>query len=85
MASEFNLTRRILDPRHYFFLKRVKEVVDELNSRTLGNRTSARKSLIMYGLIPPKDRVWSLEQLIFELRNIAQSNMAYLHGQSPRI
>ena len=33
------------------FLQKVKEVVKELNSRTVGNLALARKSIIMCGLI----------------------------------
>ena len=83
LASEFTSTGRISNPGKYLFLQLIKEVVDELNSRTVGNITLARKSLIMCGLIPADHGVWKLDQLTPELRNIAESNMAYFHGQDP--
>ena len=67
----------------YSFLQLVKEVVDELNSRTIGDINLARKSLILCGSIPDEDGVWKLEQLTPELRNIAESNIAYFHDQDP--
>ena len=36
-AGEFSSTGRICNPGKYFILQLVKEVVDELNSRTIGN------------------------------------------------
>ena len=36
-ASEYTSKGRICNPGKYFFLKLIKEVVDELNSRTIGN------------------------------------------------
>ena len=60
--SELTPTGRIRNPGKYFFLQLVKEVVDELNSRTVGNITLARKSLILFGLIPDEDGMWKLEQ-----------------------
>ena len=85
LVQESDLTSLgcIRNPGKYFFLQLVKEVVDELNSRTIGNITLARKSLIMCGLIPDEDGVWKLEQLTPELRNIAESNIAYFHVQDP--
>ena len=61
----------------------MKEVVDELNSRTIGSITLARKSLIMCRLIPAEDGVQELEPFTPELRSIAQSNMTYFYRQDP--
>ena len=57
-ADEFTSTGCIRDPGKYFFLQLVKEVVDELNSRTIGKLTLARKSSIMCGFIPSENGVW---------------------------
>ena len=61
----------------------MKQVFDELSSRTIWNITLTRTSLIMCGLIADEDGVRKLEQLTHELRNVAESNIAYFHGQDP--
>lgn len=74
---EFVSTGRIRNLSTHFYLRFVKKAVDELNSRTIGNVNLARKSFIVYGLIPAEDGTWKLEQLTSELMTIAQSNMAF--------
>ena len=66
-----------------FFLQPAKEVVDELNYKTIGNLTLAKESLSMCGLIPDENGTWELSQLTLELRTIVQSNLAYFNRQDP--
>ena len=82
-AGEFTSTGRIRNPGKYFFLQLVKEVVDELNSRTIGNLTLDKKSLIICGLIPGENGTWELSQLTPKLRRIVQSNLPYFNEQDP--
>lgn len=51
-TGEFTSTGCIRNHGKYFFLQLLKEVVDELNSRTIENLTFDRKSLNMCGSIP---------------------------------
>ncbi len=50
-ASEFISTERVRNPGKYFFLNLVKEVVEELNERTIGNISLSKKSLMTCSLI----------------------------------
>ena len=79
-AGELTSAGRIRNPGKHFFLKMVKEDVDELNSGTIGNLTLVRKSLIMCRLIPGENGTWELSQLTPELTKITESNLAYFNG-----
>lgn len=52
---EYTTTSRLRKLGTYFFLKLVKEVVDELNSRMTNGMSLARISLMIFGLIPYGD------------------------------
>ena len=54
--GELTSTGRIRNPGKYFFQQLVKEVVDELNCRTIGNLTLDIKSRIICGLIIGENR-----------------------------
>ncbi len=61
----------------------MKEVVDDLNERTIRNISLSRKSLMMCDLIPGEKGVWELGQLTDELQQVVQSNLPYFNGQKP--
>ena len=80
-VGELTSTGRISNPGKYFFLEQVKKVVEELNSRTIGNLALARKFMVMCRFIRSKNGAWKLSYLTPELRTVAKSNLAYLNEQ----
>lgn len=81
--GEYTNTGRVRNPGKYFFLRLVKEIVDELNGRTEHGMSLARRSLMICGLIPGLNGVWSVQQLTPKLREIVENNMEYFEGQDP--
>ncbi len=79
--GEFTSAGRVRNPGKYFFLKLVKEVVDEFNERTIGNISFSRKSLMMCGLISGENGVWEVGQLTDELQQVVKSYVQYFNGQ----
>ena len=81
--GEFTTSGRVRNPGKYFYLKLVKEVVDELNNRTIDNCSLARMSMIACGSIPNISGIWHVEQLSDELRGIVENNTEYFNGLDP--
>lgn len=82
-AAEYTGSGRVPNPGKHYYLKLVRDVVEDLNSRTHNGMSLAKSSLVMCGLIPGPTGVWSVEQLTPELREIVNSNLPYFEGQDP--
>ena len=84
-AQSFTSTGRIPSPSKYFYLKLVRDVVDEINTRINpeAGMTEARRALIMCGMIPSNSGIWKVEQLTPELQHIINKYTAYFNGAVP--
>ena len=76
-------TGRVRNPGKSYYLEVIKEFIEELNNRTHGHISMARKSMMMCELIPDVDGVCRIHQLSMELREIVNSNLQYFHGLHP--
>jgi len=84
-AQIYTSTGRIPNPGKHFYLKLVRDVVDEINTRIDPETgiTEARRALIMCGMIPSNSGIWKVEQLTPELQCIINENIAYFNGTVP--
>ena len=80
---QFTNSRRVANPGKCFYLNLVNEIVDELNSRTIGNCSIAQQSMIKCGLIPNLSGNWEISQLTDKLQDIVQNILSYFNGQDP--
>ena len=85
LVKERQLTNsgRVANPGKCFYLNLVKEIVDELNSRTIGNCSIVQQSMIKCRLIPNLSGNWEKSQLTDQLQDIVQNNLDYFNGQDP--
>ncbi len=81
--EDYTNSGRSRNPGKHFYLQQVRNIVEDLNSRTIDGLSLAKKSTIVCGLIPGENGLWSLEQSSSELREIFIDNMAYFDGEDP--
>ena len=82
-ARLFTNSGRVANPGKYFYLNLVTEIVDDLNNRTIGNCSIARKSMIKCGLIYNTSGTWEISQLTDQLQDIVQNNLSNFNGRNP--
>jgi len=83
--GDYTATGRLRNPGKHYYLRLVKETIDELNARTIGGISVARKSMIVCGLCKDIDGIWKREQLTSELQQIVADNLEYFNGALPEI